>query len=72
VLAFAVLGEAALSFIGVGVPPPTPTLGNILSDAQQVLQQAPWVSIFPGALIAVIVMSVNTLGTASGIGWTFT
>ncbi len=62
VLAFAVLGEAALSFIGVGVPPPTPTLGNILSDAQQVLQQAPWVSIFPGALIAVIVMSVNTLG----------
>lgn len=62
VLAFAVLGEAALSFIGVGVPPPAPTLGNILSDAQQVINQQPWLSIFPGALIAVIVMSVNMLG----------
>lgn len=62
VLAYAVLGEAALSFIGVGVPPPAPTLGNILSDAQQVLTSAPWVAIFPGVLIAIIVMSVNTLG----------
>jgi peptide/nickel transport system permease protein len=62
VLALAVLGEAALSFIGVGVQPPTPTLGNILSDAQQVLQKAPWVAIFPGLLISIIVMSVNTLG----------
>lgn len=62
VLAYAVLGEAALSFIGVGVPPPTPTLGNILSDAQQALQQDPWFSVFPGALIAVIVLSVNLLG----------
>jgi peptide/nickel transport system permease protein len=62
VLALAVLGEAALSFIGVGVQPPTPTLGNILSDAQQVLQRSPWVAIFPGLLISIIVMSVNTLG----------
>jgi peptide/nickel transport system permease protein len=62
VLALAVLGEAALSFIGVGVQPPTPTLGNILSDAQQVLQQSPWVAIFPGLLISIIVMSVNTMG----------
>lgn len=62
VLAFAVLGEAALSFIGVGVPPPAPTLGNILSDSQQTMTTAPWAAIFPGAFISVIVMSVNTLG----------
>jgi peptide/nickel transport system permease protein len=62
VLAVAVLGEAALSFIGVGVQPPSPTLGNMLSDAQKVLQQAPWYAIFPGVLISIIVMSVNTLG----------
>lgn len=62
ILAYAILGEATFSFIGVGVPPPTPSLGNVLSEAQQVMDQAPWISIFPGGLIVVIVMSVNFLG----------
>jgi peptide/nickel transport system permease protein len=61
-LAVAILAEATFSFIGVGTPPPTPSLGNILSDAQQIMFQAPWVSLFPGALIAIIVMSVNFAG----------
>lgn len=61
-LALAILAEATFSFIGVGTPPPTPSLGNILSDSQSIMYQAPWVSVFPGALIAIIVMSVNFAG----------
>ncbi|HXX39521.1 MAG TPA: ABC transporter permease [bacterium] len=62
IMAYAILGEAVFSYIGVGVPPPTPSLGNILSEAQQVIYQDPGLSVFPGACIAAIVISVNLVG----------
>ncbi len=42
------LAEAALSFLGLGEPPPTPTWGNILHDSQKYIRNAPWIAFFPG------------------------
>ncbi len=60
--ASAILAEAALSFIGVGAPPQVPTLGNILSEGRLVVSQAPWITIFPGVAIVVIVLGANLFG----------
>lgn len=62
IAAYAMLGEAALSFLGVGVPPQVPTWGGIISQGQVYLRQAPWISIFPGAAIVLSVLSLNLLG----------
>ena len=51
-----------LSFLGVGPPPPTPTLGGILSDGRDVIQEAPWISLAPGAVIALVVLGLNLMG----------
>ena len=51
--AFAIQIEAALSFLGLGAQPPTPSLGVMLSDGRDVLTQAPWVEVFPGLAIAI-------------------
>ncbi|MEW9531950.1 ABC transporter permease [Microbispora sp. NPDC049125] len=59
---FAVQIEAALSFLGLGTQPPTASLGLMLSDGRDVLTQAPWVEIFPGLAIALIVLAFNLLG----------
>jgi peptide/nickel transport system permease protein len=59
---FAVQIEAALSFLGLGTQPPTASLGLMLSEGRDVLTQAPWVEIFPGLAIAVIVLAFNLLG----------
>ena len=64
IFSFAVLGEAALSFLGVGVPADTPSWGNILTDARSYLEQAWWVSIFPGLTIMVTVLVLNVIGDA--------
>ena len=48
IFAAAVLGEAALSFLGVGVPPQIPSWGNVLAEGRLYLQQAPWLTLFPG------------------------
>lgn len=63
-VANAMLSEAALSFLGLGVQPPTPSWGNMLNAAQslQVLINEPWVWIGPGAAIAVTVLSINFVG----------
>jgi peptide/nickel transport system permease protein len=61
-VANAVLIEAALSFLGLGVPPPAPSWGNILSDGRNYITQAPWLTIFPGLAISLIVLGFNTLG----------
>lgn len=61
-LAFAILAEAALSFLGLGVQPPAPAWGRMLSDAQGFLQQAPWMAIFPGLAIFVTVFAFNAFG----------
>lgn len=61
-LAFAILTEAALSFIGVGVQPPNPAWGLMLSDAQRYRTQGWWMSVFPGFAIFLTVMAFNLLG----------
>ena len=62
ILAISILVEAALSFLGVGVPPEIPTLGGIISDARGHLRFAPWVSLFPGVSISLLVLGFNLLG----------
>ncbi len=59
---FALQLEAALSFLGLGTQPPTPSLGGMLSDGRDVLTQAPWVEVFPGLAIAVAVIAFTLLG----------
>lgn len=61
-VANAILIEAALSFLGLGVPPPAPSWGNILSDGRNFITQAPWLTIFPGLAITISVLGFNTLG----------
>jgi peptide/nickel transport system permease protein len=60
--AYAVLAEASLSFVGAGAPPPTPSWGNILSEGRIYMQNAPWITIFPGLAIAVTVLGLNLAG----------
>ena len=64
VFGYAILAEAGLSFIGIGIQPPLPSLGNILGDARTVLQEAPWMTFLPGAWVVCIVMAVNLIGDA--------
>jgi peptide/nickel transport system permease protein len=63
-MGYAVLAEAALSFLGVGVPPPTPTWGQMLQFSFNYLSQAPWLSIIPGLAIFLLVLSFNLIGDA--------
>lgn len=58
----AIILEASLSFLGLGVPPPTATWGSMLFRAQSLLVQAPWMAVFPGLLILVAVLCVNLVG----------
>lgn len=62
VFAYSILAEAALSFLGVGPPPPAPTLGNAASEGRQFLTEAPWVSLFPGLAISILVLALNLVG----------
>jgi peptide/nickel transport system permease protein len=61
-LGVAIVIEAALGFLGVGVPPPTPTWGNMLADAITNLIPSWWLVLFPGAAITVTVLAFNLLG----------
>ncbi len=61
-LAFAILSEAALSFLGLGVQPPNPAWGRMLSEGRNFFQQAPWMGIFPGLAILVTVVAFNFVG----------
>lgn len=58
----AILVESSLSFLGLGVQPPIPTWGNMLMDAQSTMATQPWLAIFPGAAILVVVLAVNFVG----------
>jgi len=60
--AIAILAEAALSYLGLGTPPPTPSWGRMLSDAQTYLSQAPLLAFWPGVSIALAVLGFNLLG----------
>jgi len=61
-VAGAILIEAALSFLGLGTQPPTPSWGGMLSTAREQLFTAPWISIFPGLAIFITVLGLNLLG----------
>lgn len=60
--AIAVLAEAALSFLGFGTPPPTPSWGRMLQESQELLFSAPRLAVFPGLAIALAVLGFNLLG----------
>jgi peptide/nickel transport system permease protein len=60
----AILMESALSFIGLGIQPPSASWGNMLTNAQTYLYASPWLAIYPGLLILTTVVSVNVLGDA--------
>ncbi|WP_191089822.1 ABC transporter permease [Nesterenkonia ebinurensis] len=62
VYAQALLSDAALSFLGLGVPPPTPTWGNMIADARNYIESAPLFIISPGVAIVVAVMAFNVVG----------
>jgi peptide/nickel transport system permease protein len=62
IVASAVIIEAALSFLGAGVPPEIPTWGNMIADGRLFLQIAPWPIFFPGVCLAILVLAVNILG----------
>lgn len=59
---YAILMESALSFLSLGIQPPTPTWGNLLMDAQASLATAPWLTLFPGLAIVITVLAVNFIG----------
>lgn len=62
IFAVSILAEAVLSFVGVGPPPPTPSWGNIIADGRGYIPTAPWISLFPGLVIAITVLGVNLIG----------
>jgi peptide/nickel transport system permease protein len=61
-VAGAILAEAYISFLGLGVQPPTATWGNMLDQAYHHLETEPWMWFFPGMLIVLAVLSINFLG----------
>jgi peptide/nickel transport system permease protein len=63
-IATAIRTEAGLSFLGLGVPPPTPSWGNILSDGRQYIKCCPWITTFSGLAIMVAVLAFNLVGDA--------
>jgi peptide/nickel transport system permease protein len=60
--ATAVLSEASLSFLGVGAPPSIPSWGNILSEGRLLVTQAPWLTLYPGIAIVLVVLGMNLFG----------
>ncbi len=61
-IAAAIIGEATLSFLGVGINPPTPTWGNMLADGRAYVGSAWWLATFPGVAILITVLSINMIG----------
>lgn len=61
-IAGAIITEASLSFLGLGIQPPAPSWGSMLRSAYQFMQVAPWLSFFPGAAIFITVLGINLLG----------
>jgi peptide/nickel transport system permease protein len=62
VVAFAIISEASLSFLGAGVPPQTPTWGNMLREGQQFMQIAWWMAVFPGSALFIQILALNVFG----------
>ncbi|CAH1672176.1 MULTISPECIES: ABC transporter permease [unclassified Chelatococcus] len=64
--AYAILGEAGLSFVGLGLQPPEPSWGNILGEARSSFQHASWLIFYPGLALGLTVLSLNLLGDGLG------
>jgi peptide/nickel transport system permease protein len=62
VCASAIITEALLSFLGAGIPPETPTWGNIMAEGRALFQVSPWIIFFPGICLALTVLAINVLG----------
>jgi peptide/nickel transport system permease protein len=62
IFASAIIIEAAMSFLGAGVPPPDPSLGNVLYDAKSVIFKAWWTTVLPGLVMVLTVLGLNILG----------
>lgn len=60
----AIIIEASLSFLGLGAQPPTPSWGSIMNSGKDYIMEAPWISIFPGLMIMIIVLGFNLFGDA--------
>lgn len=67
-VASAIITEASLSFLGAGVPPPTPSWGSMLKSGYEYTNTAPWLAVFPGFAIFLTVLSINLLGDAIRTG----
>lgn len=63
-IAGAIMAEAALSFVGLGAQPPTPSWGAMVADGRELLRAAPWVSVVPGLAIGLAVLGFNLVGDA--------
>jgi peptide/nickel transport system permease protein len=61
-IGYAILEESGLSFLGFGIQPPTPSWGNLLSNAQDHMTKHPWLAIFPGLMIFLTIISINYIG----------
>ena len=61
-VAYAILEESGLSFLGFGIQPPTPSWGNLLNNAQRHMVTQPWLAIFPGLMIFFTIISINYIG----------
>jgi peptide/nickel transport system permease protein len=61
-IGYAILEESGLSFLGFGIQPPTPSWGNLLSNAQAYMTKYPWLAIFPGLMIFLTIISINYIG----------
>lgn len=61
-LGYAIIEESGLSFLGFGIQPPTPSWGNLLSNAQEHFTKYPWLAVFPGLMIFLAIISVNYIG----------
>jgi peptide/nickel transport system permease protein len=61
-IGYAIMEESGLSFLGFGIMPPTPSWGNLLNNAQEHLTQYPWLAIFPGLMIFLMIISINFIG----------
>ena len=61
-MATAILSEASLSFLGLGVPPEIPSWGSMLADGRSYIGTAPWLTVFPGLAIFVVVLGINLVG----------
>lgn len=67
-MSFAIALESAMSFLGLGVQPPTPSLGEMLNGGRTFLRDAPWLAIFPGLALAVLLVSLSFLADATRDG----